>query len=1486
MHQMRGLGLFVAGLCAIAAGVQSQPLVATSLKTDWPAPPAILEAVEFISLGQPEAAFSYLSHLSSSGLLIRSPQLPARHLYAAILGSLNSTGITSNNSSAAFLPNEHLLPLLKLALSTRNFAPRVQAHYRLYAEEVEPRFMIDKPGAFDETCDAWVDWHGSQACDPAALTKLMQQGSKSESAAKQQIHSFDHVHQLSERNDAPLAILYADVSSPNFSPLHDTLLRLSAEDKITYVLRYKPPRVAGPSLTVSGYGVELALKSTEYKVVDDREVQKAETSGQKVHGRKQTDENDLLKETPSRIVPLNKNETTGIGMKTAQLVLKSANPMNSLVDITQNFPKFAHLLKDVVTEGDIAVAIEANQRKMPGMRNRLWINGLEQELANYDIFSLQRFLRTETTRVASLMALGLTSEQAIDMLTTPLADKSALGVGWGEAFDVRTELAVWWNDLAKDSRYLTWPSGVTSIARQPMGQLKTVRVNLMQVLFLLDLTDPAHLSVLAQAFQFIDRKIPLRFGLVPLVDEVDPYAPASLAGVAFYHIRKTRNLKDAKAFISELFQAAMEGLVDGAAVQAAYGRVTGSAFKSSLDAWSPQRDEFFALLADFSSRHGIDRSVGAIFANGKHLDITQDWPQNMLAVYGPMMEYLDRQIYEGTVTDETEIYDHFLTLPNAYPSRDPLVFGAPTLFDFLDCAACQVVDRLTWWHADAAPSSISMLVVADFETEDGAALLLDAAEYAKTAEGVRLTLLHNGNAPFNTMPHTAGSDDDQVSQVLEILTAHKSLQTEILALLKALSVKPEQRAIIVNGRVLPLAPRVSDTRPAPFSLLAKVEFQERISGVAKKVAEIFGEPDGSVAQRDRISSVILKCSSSLASAAGSSASDAFGRAPKPRLPNTAFAVLDTTAEAAIVTGKNTSAIVRIVAIVDPLTEAAQKLAAMLRVLSRVEGTSVTVFLNPGRVDGDGVPIKRFYRYALSAEPQFDSDGALELPGVEFHGLPLEPLYTLGMDVPNAWIVFPEKSIHDLDNIRLAKLQGSSGVTAEFLLQNILVEGHARETRTGSPPRGLQFLLGTPQNPARLDTITMANLGYLQLKANPGVWSLRLREGRSAEIYDLLSVAEALGKEPERLEGQPLAESVPVVVDSFEGVTVYPIVAKKRGMEMADVLSDETQDAGTRSGPGAIWHRMKSSLFGTTKVAEPETINVFSVASGHLYERFLSIMMLSVIKNTKSPVKFWFIENFLSPSFKVFLPHLADAYGFKYELVTYKWPHWLRQQTEKQRTIWGYKILFLDVLFPLDLSKVIFVDADQVVRTDLRELVDMDLEGAVYGYTPFCDDRHEMDGFRFWKHGYWKDHLAGKPYHISALYVVDLRRFRQLAAGDRLRQQYQMLSADPNSLANLDQDLPNNMNTPHQIPIFSLPQEWLWCETWCSDQSLKTAKTIDLCNNPLTKEPKLERAKRILPEWVGLDDEVAAVAARVASDARSQTSTTASASVAPHDRDEL
>lgn len=51
--------------------------------------------------------------------------------------------------------------------------------------------------------------------------------------------------------------------------------------------------------------------------------------------------------------------------------------------------------------------------------------------------------------------------------------------------------------------------------------------------------------------------------------------------------------------------------------------------------------------------------------------------------------------------------------------------------------------------------------------------------------------------------------------------------------------------------------------------------------------------------------------------------------------------------------------------------------------------------------------------------------------------------------------------------------------------------------------------------------------------------------------------------------------------------------------------------------------------------------------------------------------------------------------------------------------------------------------------------------------------------------------------------------------------YDQLSKDPNSLANLDQDLPNYVQ--HTIPIFSLPKEWLWCESWCGDSTKKKVR---------------------------------------------------------------
>ena len=145
-------------------------------------------------------------------------------------------------------------------------------------------------------------------------------------------------------------------------------------------------------------------------------------------------------------------------------------------------------------------------------------------------------------------------------------------------------------------------------------------------------------------------------------------------------------------------------------------------------------------------------------------------------------------------------------------------------------------------------------------------------------------------------------------------------------------------------------------------------------------------------------------------------------------------------------------------------------------------------------------------------------------------------------------------MHDLDNIRLSDLKPAArlnGIDAIFELSNIIVEGHAREVKTGAPLRGLQLLLQSGNT--TVDTLVMANLGYHQFKANPGIWNLSIRAGRSSEVLELDALGHGAVKQ--------------IALTTFEGITMYPKFARRRGMEGIDLLDDESKDAPTSNGDG-------------------------------------------------------------------------------------------------------------------------------------------------------------------------------------------------------------------------------------------------------------------------------------------------------------------------------
>jgi len=718
---------------------------------------------------------------------------------------------------------------------------------------------------------------------------------------------------------------------------------------------------------------------------------------------------------------------------------------------------------------------------------------------------------------------------------------------------------------------------------------------------------------------------------------------------------------------------------------------------------------------------------------------------------------------------------------------------------------------------------------------------LDSAN-SENAQRCRVSLLHSG---FYTSDFASrfdqivsGQKEDVSKQLLELVDDMKKFidsgDEQVLSdeenphghvFLTMASLNVGQSALLVNGRIIPsnLIGGLSDVDLAVSSEIA----------VSYSILESANISVKEISSDDfwKIASVVSTLSSSCGPIAPteplmkSKVIDGYRGNPL---------ILNLVDNSSVLPGS-----LEVLSLIDPAGSTAPMVLNILQVLRDDLGANITLILLP-RLGSPDVP-EVFSELALSGRPKFDKNGQLGYgASALFTRIPQDRILTLSITPPRAWLVSAAYAPVDTDNIVMQNISADlSMVHVEYSLDGFLVEGSCIDWTKRAHATGLQLelSLASPHNATKSETTVMSNVGHYQLKApTPGKYELQITPGIGRDVYVVDFFADAMGRKIDAHSN----ESVALYVNSLAGALRTNLYVKRKEGEENTLLRDP---------------KAKKK----TKKTEDNRVHVFSIASGHLYERFLKIMMLSASKKTTRRMKFWLLGNYLSPNFKLMLPLFSKDHGFDFEFISYRWPSWLNEQTEKQRIIWAHKILFLDVLFPHNLSRVIFVDSDQVVRSDLAELYDMDLKGAPYGYVPFCDSRKEVEGFRFWKGGFWANHLGpSRKYHISALYVVDLERFRETSAGDNLRILYDGLSRDKNSLSNLDQDLPNfaqpgQPNLPG-IPIHSLPQEWLWCESWCDDGSKATAKTIDLCNNPMTKEPKLESAKRIIPEWTALDEE--------------------------------
>ena len=370
-------------------------------------------------------------------------------LYTAFLQLLKQDGhITQEDGLSSF----------KLALSIHSAAPRIEAHYQYYATTVENSLMK----AQDAACPVWVHFDGKQYCSPTL--ERAQQDVKG--LVDIEVLPFDRVSSL--HHDLPTSTLYADINSPLFAHFHQTIRETATTGRSQYRLRYRPS-VGEKPLAVSGYGVELALKRTDYIVIDDREG--GSEDKEDVDGTAKTEDVSLETEEIDDLKPLSSSQLLGLGLKASSFVLASEDPFDTLLKVSRDFPKHSSVLSKLNASEEFITEHYANRDKfLPAGYNIVWMNGMQVEARQMNAYGLLAQLRRERRLVSSFQEVGLSGAEAISLISHP-AIEELKGEGEVQRYDYRDTLEggnviVWLNDIEKDRRYDSWPSHASAVSNE------------------------------------------------------------------------------------------------------------------------------------------------------------------------------------------------------------------------------------------------------------------------------------------------------------------------------------------------------------------------------------------------------------------------------------------------------------------------------------------------------------------------------------------------------------------------------------------------------------------------------------------------------------------------------------------------------------------------------------------------------------------------------------------------------------------------------------------------------------------------------------------------------------------------------------------------------------------------------------------------------------------------------------------------------------
>lgn len=909
--------------------------------------------------------------------------------------------------------------------------------------------------------------------------------------------SFDHVISTDDSTSSSLPILYSSYKE-------DLLSWLSSLSNTPIILRpfHSTSTHPQPTTHLSGYGIAMDIKNTEYKVIDDR----TSTGSNKrdtpisdidmdidgfnfpILKQRYPDLSSLLDDFKSSLVndiptveSISPLLLKDLGLKVIQFVAQSSNPLSQLNTIVSQFPKMAPTIARIPISDELRKETNKLLKQYGDSRGTVIMNNQQIQLSNnhFNFYSFLSMIRNSFNFINAQKQLNFTSAD-LQLLSSILQQQSI-----SDETPVRFTLAIqthstiqWINDVSKDRQYRDYS---TNLRRFYMAAISfpRVRSNFLNRVIILDPMNSRSMESLQMVYEMLQQVWPVHFGFwftspvlrdmvghknyeVKEIKQDDPIDAVQLLQL-FMSIKETSNPLVSIIFLNNFLAESNHSIQS---VLSMYFALTEHDGLTVLETGS-YIDEITQMVRYLESIHlteGNEMINGQVFSLLSFNEfIMQSFQEIQLIIKGidsnDIKSVKDIPSYLVDHSQVIEEYDlqvflpfneqTFISIPSSIIFNQPILIQEGTLGVYLLYlpSLSFTSSLLPLLSSLSSLEHYSILLTTPDSTLLPLLLLLHQAYQHQFLESMNEVIICFNQSQDLQACSKLYLEDEEYSLLSfndDSQLPLKNWNDQISSYFANLT-KP---ALFVNGRlVIPIS--ISE---ASITAVARMDEQYSIS-----LHDAFPTISPSLLL-PFIHSYYEELNMKL-----------------PSLPSSSPLLLSK---------QQPNSIISLTAIIDPLTIPSQRLISIFSAIQRIIPISYQILLLP-QLDYSENPLKRFYSFVLQSDNS-----------VLWRDLPSHYIYTMSTETPFKWNTVAYEAEADLDNIRF--VTEDTVYNVEYIVDSIIIEGSCiNDTKPASGVMLQSMKYGN--NHIISDTVVMNNRGYWQLRGNMGLYTISISEESKGNV---------------------------------------------------------------------------------------------------------------------------------------------------------------------------------------------------------------------------------------------------------------------------------------------------------------------------------------------------------------------------------------------------